>query len=160
MVISEARLEYIKNQAQKIARNRDVSRLVRAMRINGHLSNTSAINAFGLGLIIHGGGFFYLYKILFGVLCAIPGYTIAVILIKTCVCSVLACFFDSFEKNWELAKWLIALDLLLHVTAAIVAAIVAPQVRAEAQFWLDSVPRETNSSDAIGLLDKIKHKEV
>ena len=80
MALSEARINYIRSNAQKIARNKDVSKLVRAMRICNHLVNTSGLNALGLGTLIHGGGFFYLYKIWWGLLfakhpCAVFGHT-------------------------------------------------------------------------------------
>ena len=171
MALSEARINYIRSNAQMIARNKDVSKLVRAMRICNHLVNTSGHNAFGLGMLIHGGGFFYLYKIWWGLLSAIIGFPVAFYLIKTCSCSFLA---YGYEQNWFLVKWLpvsdfvqewplvktlLIVDVSVHAITAGISAFIAPRVRGEAQFWLDSVPRET-SSEAMALLARVRRQEA
>ena len=171
MALSEARINYIRSNAQKIARNKDVSKLVRAMRICNHLVNTSGLNALGLGTLIHGGGFFYLYKIWWGLLFAIIGYSLSYYLIKTSLCSFWA---YGYEQNWFIVKWLpdygfvqewtlvkilLIADVLFHVVIASISAFITPRVREEAQFWLDSVPRET-SSEAMALLARIRRQEA
>ena len=171
MALSDARINYIRSNAEKIARNKDVSKLVRAMRICNHLVNTSGYSAFGLGMLIHGGGFFYLYKIWWGLLYAIIGFPLEFYLIKTALHSFLA---YGYEQSWFLVKWLpvsdfiqewtlvkilLVVDVLFHVVIAGIAAFITPRVSEEAQFWLDSVPRET-SSEAMALLARIKRQEA
>ncbi len=171
MALSEARINYIRSNAQKIARNKDVSKLVRAMRICNDLVCKSSLNAFGWGMLIHGGGFFYLRKIWWGGLYAAIGYSLAFYLIKTFLCSFLAYGYDQswflvkwlpdygFDQEWTLVKILLVADVLFHVVIAVISAFTASRVREEAQFWLDSVPRET-SSEAMALLARIRRQEA
>ena len=140
---------YVDDLARDGFRNLDLSNVVKNMRKNNHLANTSALNAFGLGMLAHGGGFFYLRKFLLGTLCLIAGYVIAIWLLKTCVYSLLSYVSGSFDRDWTLAKWLLAADILFHFIASVIAAIITPHVRIKAIMWLDFWSRRVSAENVV-----------
>jgi hypothetical protein len=172
MALSEERINYIRRQAEQIAQNKDVSKLVQAMRKQNHISSASLLTVFGMGMVTHGGGFFYLYKYLWGFVTMIIGYVITYFFLKTCVCSMLAYTLEhdwplvgrflepgSVEQNWPLVKGLLIAEVAFRTVTACIATFITPHSRREAQCWLDSVPRET-SSEALALLAKIGRREA
>lgn len=172
MALSEARINYIRRQAQEIARNKDVSKLVRAMSKQHHILSASLLTVFGMGMAIHGGGFFYLHKYLWGSVTTVIGHLITYFFLKTSVCSMLAYTLEhdwplvgrflepgSVEQNWPLVKGLLIAEVAFRVVTACVATFITPRAKGEAQFWLDSVPRET-SSEALALLARIRRREA